>query len=320
MAQTDRLLGDGFTVTEIPLAADAEGPNVATLVRAEPVGDEETAVLYVHGYVDYFFQRELAAFHQQRGIAFYALDMRKAGRSLRPHQTPYFVRDLTEYYEEIDRAVAMIREAGHRRMIVNGHSTGGLIAALWAHDRRHGEGPDALVLNSPFFDLDLPDPARPVADALLSAIAPRRPYQVVPRGLSDLYAQSIHRDHRGEWDFDLTLKPIEGVPIRAGWLHAVRRGQRRLHAGLAVGVPTLVMSSTASSAPSRWDDVLMRSDSVLDAHLIARWAPAVGPHVTVVRIQDGMHDLVLSAPPVRARAYAELERWMAAYVPAAHPV
>lgn len=320
MAQTDPLLGDGFTVTEIPLAADAEGPNVATLVRAEPVGDEETAVLYVHGYVDYFFQRELAAFHQRRGIAFYALDLRKAGRSLRSHQTPYFVRDLSEYYEEIDRAVALIRAAGHARVIVNGHSTGGLTAALWAHDRRHGGGPDALVLNSPFFDLDLPDPARPVADALLAAVAPRRPYQVVPRGLSELYAQSIHRDHRGEWDFDLTLKPIAGVPIRAGWLHAVRSGQRRLHAGLAVAAPTLVMSSTASSTPSSWDDVLHRSDSVLDAHLIARWAPAVGPHVTVVRIQDGMHDLVLSAPTVRAEVYAEIERWLATYVPSVHAV
>lgn len=320
MAHTDPLLGDGFTVTEIPLAADDEGPNVATLVRAEPVGGEETAVLYVHGYVDYFFQRELAAFHQRRGIAFYALDLRKAGRSLRPHQTPYFVRDLTEYYEELDQAIAMIRAAGHARVIVNGHSTGGLTAALWAHDRRSGGGPDALVLNSPFFDLDLPDPARPVADALLSVVAPRRPYQVVPRGLSELYAQSIHRDHRGEWDFDLTLKPVAGIPIRAAWLHAVRRGQRRLHDGLAVPVPALVMSSTASSTPSSWDDILLRSDSVLDAHLIARWAPAVGPHVTVVRIQDGMHDLVLSAPPVRATVYAEIERWLATYVPSVHAV
>ncbi len=320
MAQTDPLLGDGFTVTEIPLTGDAEGPNVATLVRAEPVADEETAVLYVHGYVDYFFQRELAAFHQRRGMAFYALDLRKAGRSLRPHQTPYFARDLTEYYEEIDRAVAMIRAAGHERVILHAHSTGGLTAALWAHDRRHGGGPDALILNSPFFDLDLPEPARRAADALLAVLAPRRPYQRIPRGLSGLYAQSIHRDHRGEWDFDLTLKPVSGAPIRAGWLHAVRRGHRRLHAGLAVAVPALVMSSTATSRPSAWDDVLLRSDSVLDAHRIARWAPAVGPHVTVVRIQDGMHDLVLSAPPVRARAYAEIERWMATYVPSVNAV
>ncbi len=315
MAQTDPLLGDGFSVSEIPLVADAEGPNVATLVRAEPTGDEQTAVLYVHGYVDYFFQRELAAFYRERGIAFYALDLRKSGRSLRPHQTPYFVRDLTEYYAELDHAIATIREAGHRRVIVNGHSTGGLTSVLWAHDRRRSGGPDALILNSPFFDLDLPGPTRPVAGALLAVLGPRRPYQVIPRGLSDLYAQSIHRDHRGEWEFDLTLKPLAGVPVRAAWLHAVVRGQRRLHAGLDVAVPTLVMSSTASSAPKSWDDVLHRSDSVLDAHRIARWAPAVGPHVTVVRVHHGMHDLVLSPPPVRATVYAEMERWLASYVP-----
>jgi alpha-beta hydrolase superfamily lysophospholipase len=319
MEQIDPQLGDGYTVTEIPLAADAEGPNVATLVRAEPVGDERIAVLYVHGYVDYFFQRELAAFHRERGIAFYALDLRKAGRSLLPHQTPYFVRDLEEYYEELDLAIAAIRAAGHERVILNAHSTGGLTGVLWAHDRGP-DGPDGLLLNSPFFDLDLPGPARPAADALLAAVASRRPYQVIPRGLSELYAQSIHRDHRGEWEFDLTLKPVAGVPIRAAWLNAVMRGQRRLHAGLQVRVPVLVMSSTASSAPSAWDDVLHRSDSVLDAHRIARWAPAVGPHVTVVRIQDGMHDLVLSAPPVRARVYAEMERWLDAYVTGERPL
>lgn len=315
MAQIDPLLGDGFTIRELTLASDEEGPNVATLIRAEPVGDEETAVLYVHGYVDYFFQRELAAFYRERGFAFYALDLRKSGRSLRPHQTPYFVRDLGEYYAELDQALALVRAAGHRRVIVNAHSTGGLTAVLWAHDRGRDAGPDALVLNSPFFDLDLPTAVRPLADALLGALGPRRPYQVIPRGLSDLYAQSIHADHRGEWEFDLTLKPIAGVPIRAAWLHAVVRGQRRLHAGLSVDVPTLVMSSTASSTPKRWDDVLHRSDSVLDAHRIARWAPAVGPHVTVVRIADGMHDLVLSRPAVRATVYAEIERWIASYVP-----
>ncbi len=314
MEQTDPLLGDGYTVIELPLAADAEGPNVATLIRAEPVADEQTAVLYVHGYVDYFFQRELAAFHRERDFAFYALDLRKAGRSLLPHQTPYFVRDLTEYYEELDLAIATIRAAGHERVVLNAHSTGGLTGALWAHDRG-AQGPDALILNSPFLDLDLPGAARPAADRLLAAIAARRPYQVIPRGLSDLYAQSIHRDHRGEWEFDLTLKPIAGVPVRAAWLDAVMRGQRRLHAGLDVRAPVLVMSSTASSSPSEWDDVLHRSDSVLDAHRIARWAPAIGPHVTIARIQDGMHDLVLSPPPVRARVYAETERWLGAYLP-----
>ena len=59
---------------------------------------------------------------------------------------------------------------------------------------------------------------------------------------------------------------------------------------------------------------LMRSaDIVLDVELIARRAVQLGPVVTVVRIAGGLHDLALSAPPVRARFYAEIDRWLAGY-------
>ncbi|HST42790.1 MAG TPA: hypothetical protein VLK58_24925, partial [Conexibacter sp.] len=105
---TDALLGDDFETRLLPLAPDAEGEQHATLIRLRPGADADAAapptraVLYVHGFVDYFFQRELAAFYRDRGFAFYALDLRKSGRSLLPHQTPYFVRSVAEWYEELD--------------------------------------------------------------------------------------------------------------------------------------------------------------------------------------------------------------------------
>jgi alpha-beta hydrolase superfamily lysophospholipase len=37
--------------------------------------------------------------------------------------------------------------------------------------------------------------------------------------------------------------------------------------------------------------------------------------VTLVRIDGGMHDLVLSAPPVREKVFAELDQWLTAYLP-----
>lgn len=316
MTRPDPLLGDGYTTQTIPLTPDDEGPVEATLVR-HAASDGERAVLYVHGFVDYFFQRELAEFYAARGYAFYALDLRKSGRSLGAHQTPYFVHAVGDYFEELDAAAAAIRADGHRQILVNGHSTGGLTAALWAHERRTGgNGPDALFLNSPFLDLNMPYVSRELTGGLAAAVGPRRPYRILPGGLSELYPRSIHRDHEGEWEFDLALKPIEGFPIRAGWLHAIRRAQKQLHRGLDVRVPALVMCSTASSRPRGWDDVLQRSDSVLDADLIARWATAIGRHVTCLRVEDGMHDLVLSAPPVRQQVYAELERWLGTYFPA----
>lgn len=319
---SDEQLGDGFETTTIPLAPDAAGELVATLVRRlsdDPEAPRPTrAVLYVHGFVDYFFQRELADFYASRGWAFYALDLRRSGRSLRPHQTPYYVESASEWFEEIDAAVDAIRADGATRLLVNGHSTGGLATALWAHARRDDptRRPDALFLNSPFLDLAVAPLVREVGGGLAALVARRAPLAVVPGGLSDLYPMSIHRDHRGEWAFDTALKPIEGVPVRVGWLHAIRRAQRRVHRGLDVRCPVLVMCAAASSAPSGWDDVLMRTDSVLDVERIARYATRLGPHVTCIRIEDGMHDLVLSAAPVRARVYAELERWLEAYGPA----
>ncbi|HWV79379.1 MAG TPA: alpha/beta hydrolase, partial [Isoptericola sp.] len=91
----------GFEQRTLPLEPDFEGDVVATLVRRAPEpGAEDAApdagidVVYVHGWVDYFFQTHLAAFWERQGARFYALDLRKYGRSLREHQTPGFVTAL----------------------------------------------------------------------------------------------------------------------------------------------------------------------------------------------------------------------------------
>lgn len=157
------ILGAPYESAELPLAPDEEGDVSATLVRRLVPGSER-AVLYVHGYVDYFFQTHLADHFVERGYSFYALDLRKYGRSLRPHHSPNFVRDLAAYDEELDAAVRVIREEdGHRQLLVNGHSTGGLVTALWA-GRRAGRGVvDGLFLNSPFLSSPPPRPSAPSA-------------------------------------------------------------------------------------------------------------------------------------------------------------
>ena len=151
------VLGAPYERRRIELAPDAEGEVVATLVSLRAPAPTKRAVLYVHGYVDYFFQTHLAEFFTARGYDFYALDLRKYGRSLLSHQTPNFCRDVTEYFPELDEAIRIIRdEDGHDTVLVNGHSTGGLITALWAH-RVRGRGLlQGLFLNSPFLEFNAP--------------------------------------------------------------------------------------------------------------------------------------------------------------------
>jgi alpha-beta hydrolase superfamily lysophospholipase len=49
---------------------------------------------------------------------------------------------------------------------------------------------------------------------------------------------------------------------------------------------------------------------------MARYAPRIGRHVTLVRIDGGLHDLVLSAEPARTQVFEELARWTNGYLPA----
>ena len=114
----------------IPTArARSSAPWCAAKPPEKPTG----AVLYVHGFTDYFFQTALADFFTERGFAFFALDLRKCGRSRRPGQTPHYVSDLRLYDDaELSRALAAVRhETDDAPVLLAGHSTGGLVLSLW---------------------------------------------------------------------------------------------------------------------------------------------------------------------------------------------
>jgi alpha-beta hydrolase superfamily lysophospholipase len=284
---------------------------VATLVRVPASGEKRGAILYLHGFSDYFFQRHVGEHFAARGWDFYGLDLRGYGRSIREGDLPNYIEDLATYFEDLDAAVAAIRKDGHAKLVVLGHSTGGLIAPLWAHARRDDHLLDAMVLNSPWFELADGWFNRTIGSAVVSALAAIAPKLVVRNGLGPVYGESVHRDHHGEWDFDVAWKPIHAFPIRAGWLRAIRRGHARLQRGLDVGVPVLVLRSSRSLLHATvWTPETMRADTVLDVADMTRYAPCVGKEVEVVTIDDGMHDLFLSAKDVRERALSAIDEWL----------
>ena len=313
--ETVDILGAPWIAETIGLPPDEEGPVVATLVHRRSEEPTRRAVLHVHGFADYFFQTEYAEWWLARGYDFYALDLRKYGRSIRAHQTPTYVSDLRSYFAEIDLAWWRITERdGHDDVVVSAHSTGGLTMPLWA-DARQPEALAGTMLNSPWFDLQGAAWMRTApAGAMLDRMGQRQPMREIPRDVNGFYGRSLHRDHEGEWDFDLDWKPLGSFPVRVGWLRAVRRGHAELQAGLSVPGPVLVLSSAATKRPTEMNDDMHTHDVVLDVPHIRRWALSVGAHVTYVAVRGAMHDVVLSRPEPRAVVYDELDRWVTAYV------
>jgi len=308
------VLGAPYRRETIELGFDGEGEVVATLVHRHPVAKSRPAVLHVHGSADYFFHTDYADYWAESGWDFYALDLRKFGRSLLPHQTPNYTDDLTVYFEELDEAFRLITERdGHGTVVISAHSLGGLIVALWAAHRApeiHG-----MVLNAPLLELPLPVAVRTGLGLALNLTGSRLADRVIPRGENSLYGRSLHVEHQGEWTFNTDWKPFESFPKYVGWVRAVHRALTEAHAGLAITVPILVLTSERSSFPQEWEPDVDRTDIVLDVERVRRWAPALGFSVTSIVIPDALHDVTLSRPDVRARVKEETSRWLSAYVP-----
>jgi alpha-beta hydrolase superfamily lysophospholipase len=316
------VLGVGFEQRTLPLAPDDEGEVVATLVRpvrrpADPPSRFD--VLYVHGWSDYFFQTGLAEFWTGQGAAFHALDLRKYGRSLRPHQTPGFVADLATYDEDLAAALTVLRTDPDRPLVLMGHSTGGLTVSLWA--ARHPGLATGLVLNSPWLELQTGPVARTVLEPALGLGAHVRPRRELPAVDLGFYTRSVSVTMDGEWDYSLDWRPVRGFRATRAWLDAVVRGQTAVARGLGLTVPVLVLLSSASTLLPVWTPQMLRTDTALDVTVVARRAADLGRHVLVVRIEGALHDVTLSAAPVRAQAYRHIAAWVGAYGPgAAEPI
>ncbi len=135
------VLGAPYTARTLPLRPDDEGEVVATLVQPACRAAHATGRCCTCTASPTTSSRPVAAdFWVERGYDFYALDLRKYGRSWLPHQTPTYVADLTTYYEDLDAALAVVA-AEHDHVVLRAHSTGGLTVPLWLHDRR----PDRVV-------------------------------------------------------------------------------------------------------------------------------------------------------------------------------
>lgn len=320
------ILGEGFESHAFEAVGVDGVTRTATLVRYAPLTDPalpaaprepRRAVLFLHGWSDYFFNGELARFWSGQGFEFFALDMHNHGRSLRPDTHGGYVADLANYDAEIGTAVGMItamRPTDPLSLAMMGHSTGGLVAALWVS--RNPGVVSQLVLNSPWLEMHGSSLVRRAAWTMVEPLARLRPEAVLRLPERGFYWRSISSSAEGEWTLDDKYRPPMAFPVRAGWLSAVLAGQAQVARGLGIDIPILVLISRASENGLVWNEEMRRTDAVLDVNVIAVRALSLGRSVSVERIDGALHDVFLSSAEVRADAYRRLTRWIRGYADA----
>lgn len=318
---------EGYQQATVHLGEDAEGEIVATFVRKDPskltlqerrrrwhfsVRGHRLAIMYVHGWNDYFYRRHASEYWESLGIPFYAVDLRKFGRSYRPYQTPGYIEDLHEYRLEFNALRdQIVKEQGKDvRILMIAHSQGGLSASLWVNTE-HPHHVEALALNSPWLELQGNRMFRLLSTPVVQMYRLRGGKTVMPMRDPGFYARCIKRSTGGEWDYlDHPLNPGVEFLTRAGWMQAIYNGQDEIAKNLDIQIPVLVCTSDKSMMlQSTWDEGMREADSVLDITAIRQAALHLGDVVALATIRGGLHDLSMSKPAARRKYFRIVTMW-----------
>lgn len=305
------ILGDGYELRYVDQGTDYAGPVRSTIVRKLSVDTasvvSKRAILYVHGYNDYFFNRELGNECVSHGYNFYAVDLRRYGRSLMEGQHRFEARSMREYFPDIDSAMVEISRQGVSEIVLMGHSTGGLITSYYLHCNPQAPV-KALVLNSPFLDWNQGWLERFIP--IVSWLGLLDPDMTIRQGASTAYSESLLAGEHGRWHYNTQWKMPVSPDVTAGWVRAITLAQWAVRLPPRIRVPILLMYSARSVEGGEWTPEHNEADGVLDVHDIARFGGYLGTDVTKVKVEGGLHDLVLSRPGVARGVYRKIFSWL----------
>lgn len=281
-----------------------DGPCRSTIIRRRARVNSHRAYLYVHGFNDYFFQSEMGKRLVDSGYNFYAVDLRRYGRSMQPWQYPFNVRNMKEYFADIDSAILQIRRDGNSDITLSGHSTGGLTVLYYAAVKGEDVPVERVVTNSPFLEWNYPPLMRNAGAPIVGALGKIFPNSKIKQGHCDGYAYSLLKEYHGQWEYNTDWKMIYSPPVTFSWVGAINSAHSDLmRKRKRISVPILVMHSSRKTGGCAWTPDFQWADCVLDPVEIERQGKKLGSIREVCAIDSGIHDLILSEPGPREAAY-----------------
>jgi len=205
--------------------------------------------------------------------------------------------------KKIHWALSIMQAEGIEKILLSGLGIGGVIASLYVTDHRNSV--DALLLISPQFTFNMY--FQNLINISKSIFGNMDLNKKEPKFLSTVFLhQSLNKGHKGEWEWNLALKPIIGFPVYAGWVAAVESANAILFENEQspnLEIPILVLCAEKSSSPTEWSNTNLVTDVVCTVEGFPKVIPKLGSCVTVNVIQNAMHDVLHSNVSAREEAY-----------------
>ncbi|WP_063337934.1 MULTISPECIES: alpha/beta hydrolase [unclassified Marinomonas] len=312
VSEEDDILGSDFKAITLKPAEQ----QICTLIHYQAQANIEPAgiaLLYVHGYTDYFYQAGLAEFFAELGCDFYAVDLHGYGRSIRPFQADHNKNQFSNYYHDLDACLNTMAAKGVKRCVILGHSTGGLIVSRYLSNEYSSRSDSiniiGLILNSPFLSLPMPLNEEKWRLPLYNFISKALTHISLPAKTATPYAQTLHESLAGEWGYRLDWKPSQGSPLSFNWVHKIIQEQA-LCLQTQCDIPTLLCRSSKSTYKSPNVAEIKQGDGVLDVENMEAKAKCIFTELDIAIIDKGFHDIYLSPIDVRLTYLDKIKHWL----------
>ena len=255
--------------------------------------NKENALIWIHGYNDYYFHFHVGNELLKNGYDVYAITLRNFGKIAKDRRYIHYVKSWNSYFEDINNSLQWItKNKKHKKFVLYGHSTGGLISTIYMNEGKYKNIFNGLILNSPFFDFYGSDLEEFMIKYIFYYIAYIFPTFVASSGSNKIYKVPFYKNMLKRYHFNQNYKLTYPSHVFVSYLQNAAYQQNRIQNNkINISKPILVLHSEKST---RWPECNDNTDCVLDVNEIKKYSKLIGNNVKLQSLNGAIHDVLLS--------------------------
>lgn len=263
------------------------------------------ALIWIHGFNDYYYNLYIGEKFLKEGYDIYAIQLRRYSSS--NIENKFYCDNLNEYIQDINNIFPKILKKDYKKIILYGHSMGGLISSIYCKKGLYKDKITHLILNSPFFDFKLSLFEKIFINYIvyyLSYIFPKFLIRSIDINKKNYLTLNIKNRFYVDDKYKLNILP----PVHASWIKTIIDYHNIIkYQNLNIKIPILVLFCDKST---KFINSNQTGDDTLDINDIDKYSNNLGKNIKKYQFNNAIHDIFSSSLDVINKAFEITVDWL----------
>ena len=263
------------------------------------------ALIWIPGYNDYYYNFYVGEKFLNNGFDIYALKLRRYKQE--NLKDIFYCDDLNEYIEDINNIFPKILEKNYKKIVLYGHSMGGLVSSIYCKEGEYKDKISHLILNSPFFDFKLGFFEKIFLYYIVYYISYLFPKKLIrPLDFNKKNYLTLNIKKRFYLNDKYKLHILS--PVYASWIKTIIDYQYKIqYQNLNLNIPILVLYCEKSS---NFTNSNQTGDDTLNINDIKKYSNNLGKNLKTYQFNNAIHDIFSSTLDIINKALDITFNWL----------